>query len=199
MRRTSGFTLVELVITMTIVIVVGVLFMRLSRDVTDSTLRFSSSLVTQQSVQATLQVMVPEIRSIAQSNDGAYPISAAATSSFEFYSDIDRDGLFDRVRYFLSGTTFKKGVIEPTGSPLTYATSSEVVRDLVYNVLPTAQIFTYYDSAATSSASASLPLPIDPLKVKTVKISLYANQGTASKPSIVGVETEATVRNLRYK
>lgn len=198
-HRRSGFTLVELVVAMAIVAVVAVLFMRLSRDITDSTLRFSGSLVTQQSIQATLEVMIPEIRSIAQSNDGAFPISAAATSSFEFYSDIDRDGLFDRVRYFLSDTTFKKGVIEPTGSPLTYATSNEVVRDLVYNVVPAVQIFSYYDSTATSSQSTALPLPIDPLLIKTVRISLFANQGTASKPSIVGVNNEATIRNLRYK
>ena len=197
--KNSGFTLVEVVITMAIVMIVGVLFMRLSQDITSSALRFTNSLVTQQSIQSTLQTMVPEIRSAAQSNDGAYAISVAATSTFEFYSDVDRDGLFDRVRYFLSSTTFKKGVIKPTGSPLTYATSSEVLQDLVENVIPGSQIFSYYDKNATSSGSTALPSPIDPVQVKTIKITLVANQGTSSTPSIVGVETSATIRNLRYK
>ena len=184
---------------MAIVMIVGVLFMRLSQDITSSALRFTNSLVTQQSIQSTLQTMVPEIRSAAQSNDGAYAISVAATSTFEFYSDVDRDGLFDRVRYFLSNTTFKKGVTKPTGSPLTYATSSEVLQDLVENVIPGSQIFSYYDKNATSSGSTALPSPVDPVQVKTIKITLVANQGTSSTPSIVGVETSATVRNLRYK
>lgn len=195
----DGFTLIEFLVTMTIVVVIGVLIMNLSRDVTDSTVRFSNSLVTEQAIQSTLQVMMPEIRSIAQSNDGAYPISAAASSSFEFYSDIDQDGLFERVRYFLNGTTFQKGVIKPSGSPLAYATSSEQLRDLVYNMVVPSQIFSYYDSTATSTDSVALSFPVNPLDVKTVRVNLVANKGTATIPAIVSTATEATIRNLRYK
>jgi hypothetical protein len=99
----------------------------------------------------------------------------------------------------LNGNSFYKGVIKPAGSPLSYATSSEVLQDLVDNLVPGTQLFSYYDKNATSSNSTPLPSPIDPLLVKTVKISLTANQGTTSTPSIISVETEATMRNLRYK
>lgn len=196
---TSGFTLVEVVIAMGITMIVAVLFMNLSRDITDTAIRFNRSLITQQAVESTVQSMIPEIRSIAQSNDGAFPVSVAGTSTFEFYSDIDRDGLFERVRYFLDGTTFTKGVIKPTGSPLVYATSSEVFQTLVDNMIPTNQIFRYYDQTATSTYSQQLQQPVSPLNVKTISISIIANQGTTSTPSLVGVETSATIRNLRYK
>lgn len=195
----KGFTLIETVVAMGIVMVVAVLFMRFSRDVTDSTVRFSGSLLTQQQLNVTMQVLLPEIRSASQGNDGSFPIAHAATSSFQFYSDIDRDGLFDRVRYYLQGTTFTKGVIEPTGSPLAYVTSTETFQDLVYNVIPGSQIFSYYDKTATSTASTPLSQPVDVSRVKAVRITLVANQGTSSTPSLTGVETTATIRNLRYK
>ncbi len=195
----AGFTLIEIVIAMGITMMVGVLFVRLSRDVTDTTLRFSRTLITQQAIETTLQVIIPEIRSIAQSNDGSFPISVAATSTFEFYSDIDRDGLFDRVRYFLDGATLTKGVIKPTGSPLAYVTSTETLQSLVDNIIVGSQIFTYYDRNATTTNSVPLQQPVSPLDVKTIRVSLVANQGTSSTPSLVGVDTEATIRNLRYK
>ena len=199
MKKNSGFTLLEIVVAMGITIMMGYLFVMLARDTTDTGLRFSNSLFTEQQIQQTLQIILPEIRSASQSNIGAYPIDAAATSSFIFYSDIDLDGLFERVRYFANGTTFTKGVIKPTGSPLTYVTSSEVFQPLVDNLITANQIFSYYDVNATSSQSAALTFPVDVVKIKTVRISLVANQGTTSTPAIVGVENEATIRNLRYK
>ena len=198
-RTAAGFTLFETVVSMGIIMIVAVLFMRLSRDVTDTTLRFNRSLITQTTIEQTLQMILPEVRSITESNVGAFPVSVAGTSTFEFYSDIDQDGLFERVRYFLDGNTFYKGVIKPSGSPLTYATSSESLRDLVDNMISGSQIFTYYDETATSTNSTPLQQPVSPLDVKTVKIALVANQGTTSTPAVVGVETEATIRNLRYK
>jgi len=195
----AGFTLVEVVVALAIVMTVGAVLAQLSQRITSSALRFTGSLLTQQSIQSTLTGMIPEIRSIAQSNNGAYPISVVTTSTFEFYSDIDRDGLFERVRYFWNGNNFTKGVIRPTGSPLTYVTSTESLVDMVENLSPGTQLFTYYDSSATSSASSQMPSPINPLNVKIVKINIIANQGTALAPSLVGIETEATIRNLRFK
>jgi prepilin-type N-terminal cleavage/methylation domain-containing protein len=195
----AGFTLIELLIVMGIVAGIAMAVGLLGSDLTKYSLRFNNSLIVQQEMQQTLQIMLPEIRSIAQSNNGAFPIISAASGSFAFYSDIDRDGGFDQVRYFLNGTTFQKGVIRPTGNPVTYPSSSEDIRDMVHNIM-SGQIFSYYGITATSSQSAALPAPVDPLKVKTVKISLIANQNpSTSTPSIVGVENEATIRNLRYK
>lgn len=199
MRRDQrGFTLMELVITMGITTLMAAFFVMLARDTTDSTLRFSSQLITQQAIEQTLQLIVPEIRSIAQGIDGAYPVSTATTSTFAFYSDIDVDGKFDKVRYFMSSSsTLSKGVIKPVGS--TYPTSSEQIVDLVAGIVPGTAIFAYYDSSATSSASSALPLPVDVLRVKTVKVTIIADQGTPGHPSLVGSETSATIRNLRFQ
>jgi prepilin-type N-terminal cleavage/methylation domain-containing protein len=199
LRDSHGFTLIEIVVAMAIMSGLAFFFVNLARDTTDATLRFNNQLVTQQQIEQTMQLIVPEIRSIGQGIDGAYPIVGASTSSFQFYSDIDRNGSLDMVRYFLSGTTLKKGVIKPSGSPLAYSSSSEALTDVVTNVVAGTQIFSYYDSSATSSLSNALPTPVDVLKIKTVKMTVVANQGTPGKPSLAGAETSATIRNLRYK
>lgn len=198
-RSSAGFTLIEIVVAMAITSGLAFFFMTLARDTTDATLRFNSQLMTQQQIEQTMQLIVPEIRSIAQGIDGAYPIAEATTSTFQFYSDVDRNGSFDRVRYFLSNGTLKKGVIKPTGSPPVYATSSEAITDVVAGVVGGTTLFSYYDSSATSSTSNALPSPVDVLRIKTIKITIVANQGTSAKPSLVGAETSATIRNLRYK
>ena len=199
-KSSKGFTILELVISMAITMFIAILFVRLARDTTDSTVRFNNQLLTQQQIEQTLQLIVPEIRSISQGIDGAYPVAQATTSTFQFYSDIDGDGKIEKVQYFIaSSTILRKGVIRPSGSPAGYATSSEVFYDEVSGLISGSQVFAYYDSGATSSASTALPSPIDVLKVKTVKITIVADQGTPGHPSLVGSETSATIRNLRYK
>lgn len=51
-----------------------------------------------------VETMVKEIREARISDSGSYPIVLAQDKEFIFYSDIDKDGETERVRYFL-GTT----------------------------------------------------------------------------------------------
>jgi len=194
----KGFTLIELLISMGIF--VGILFAigLFGRDLTSYSIRFNSGLLAQTEISQTMQFIIPELRSANQSNTGSYPIADLATTSMTFYSDVDRTGLFSRVRYFLNGTTFQKGVVKPSGSPLGYVTSTEVISDMVHNVVK-AQIFSYYDSTATSTFSVALPFPVNVASVRTVQVALVANEGNAGTPSLVGAQSEAQIRNLKYK
>lgn len=60
-----------------------------------------------QSIQAVtearrgIEVMLREIRAIDVGEDGSYPVEKASANEFIFYSDIDRDGQTEKVRYFL--------------------------------------------------------------------------------------------------
>ncbi|PIT93243.1 MAG: hypothetical protein COU06_00910 [Candidatus Harrisonbacteria bacterium CG10_big_fil_rev_8_21_14_0_10_38_8] len=198
MSKNRGFTLLELVIAMGIFIGVAFFIVVLSRRVFDTTLEFSSSLTTQQQIQQTLQVMVPEIRSMAQSNTGGYPVEEASTSTLIFYSDIDFDGVFERIRYSLSDGVFIRGVVEPTGNPLVYSTSTEVTRELVYNIIEGVDVFSYYSSGVTSTEELPLIHPVDIQLIRMIRVDLIANQGSITNPSIVGGQEQVTIRNLRY-
>jgi len=48
-----------------------------------------------------IETMVKEIREARAGDDGSYPIELAGDKEFIFYSDIDEDGLAEKVRYFL--------------------------------------------------------------------------------------------------
>lgn len=100
----TGFTLIEtlisiVVFTLALGAVMGGIWM----------LYRTQSYTWQQSVAVDearkgVETMVREIREAKQGDDGSYPIELAADKEFIFYSDIDKDGAVERVRYFLGNT-----------------------------------------------------------------------------------------------
>src|SRR3970040_2041150 len=92
--------------------------------------------------------------------NGAYPLAQADAQTVTFYSDIDGDGTFERVRYFLDGTTLRRGVIEQTTTqPVTYPPASEIVADVVRYLVP-GTIFTYYPEGFPPELTP-IPSPIN--------------------------------------
>ncbi len=51
-----------------------------------------------------IDIMIKEIRRADSGEDGSYPLEKAADKELIFYSDIDKDGEIERVRYFLGST-----------------------------------------------------------------------------------------------
>jgi hypothetical protein len=197
----SGFTIIEILVA--VGIMAGIMFMIGVFGIRVSDLgRFASSrLSSRADLEYAFALMTTEIRSAGPSSLGAYPIVQAAAASFSFYSDIDKDGLFELVRYFLAAsanatTSFMKGVITPSGNPLTYNPANEVVKEVIPNAIPTAVVFTYFDETYTG-VEPPLPEPVDPLAVRVVKAELTAdlNPGVAPQPAIF--KTKVNLRNLR--
>lgn len=58
-----------------------------------------------------IEIMVKEIREARTGDDGSYPIEKTQDKEFIFYSDIDKDGEIERVRYFL-GTAGSGNLVE---------------------------------------------------------------------------------------
>ncbi len=139
-----------------------------------------------------------DVRSAGPSSNGSYPIESASTSSLVFYSDVDQDGIMEKVRYVFATSTIKRGLIEPTGNPLTYVSSSEALTNIIENVIvsTSTNLFDYFDSTFTGSGAA-LSFPIDVSKIKVVKISVYVdtNPGKTPKPTLFS--DTITIRNLR--
>ena len=94
-----------------------------------------------------MEKLVKEISEASYGDDGSYPFVQAVDYTVTFYSNIDHTAATERVRYFLVGTTLKKGVVEPTGDPPQYVQSNEVVTEIFSFVQngSTTPIFTYYN------------------------------------------------------
>ena len=198
LKDKRGFSLFEVLIVTALfgLVLFAVVSLRGNLDVLQNLV--NQKLQSRADLSQTLQIFVTELRSAGPSSLGAYPIAAAASSSLTFYSDIDKDGLFERVSYTLASSTLKKSVIKPTGNPLTYATSSVVTTTVVNYVVPqpAASIFSYYDSAYTGS-EAAMTEPIDLGAVRIVKISIYADVNPATAPAPVLFTDTINIRNLR--
>src|SRR3990167_3437860 len=80
-------------------------------------------------------------------DNGSYPLEIAGDWEIIFYSDIDYDGNAERVRYFLADSTLTKGIIEPTGFPITSPAGNEFVKIISENVRNGIEpVFYYYNS-----------------------------------------------------
>ena len=103
-----------------------------------------------------------------------------------------------RIRYYLATSTLYKGVIVPSGSPLTYNLGQEkiltVQTDLISTTTP---IFYYYDGNYNGS-STPLTQPVNTTQIKYVKINLnILKQNTISDSSTFNISTGASIRNLK--
>lgn len=193
-----GTLLIELLVT------VGILgFMIIAVGAFEASVLFNnkyvgSTLSSAQDARTILRTIVKELRSSAPGNNGAYPIAQTATSSVTFFSDSDGDGLKEQIRYFLSGSTLKRGSIVPTGSPLTYVSVNEKISILASNIKnePSTALFEYYDDSYTGTSS-SLAQPVTVTSVHLVKIILTIDDDPNSIPIPRTFTSQVTLRNLK--
>lgn len=198
MKRTEGFSLIEVVIVVAIAMSLVIIVSNLTSNVSSLNTLVSSQLQTKSDTNETLQIMTTEIRSAANAQNGAYPIDSASTSSFIFYSDINKDGSTERIRYYLASSTIFKGVTQPTGTPATYNTSTELVTDMIDGVtlVSSTPIFQYYDSAYTGT-QAAMSLPINVSQIRLVGLIFYSTAQQNQSTSKQYFSTIVNIRNLR--
>jgi type II secretory pathway pseudopilin PulG len=195
----AGFSLFEILIVITIAAAVVLVVGNFSSNITGLNGLVSQELQSKSDVNQVLQMAATEIRSMSQSGNGAYPIAAAGTTTFAFYSDINKNGSVERVRYFVASSSIYKGVIAPTGTPVVYPTSSEIVADIIDNLLiasASTPIFTYFDSAYTG-AQAPMAQPINISAIRLVGISFTINTNASRTSAPQFFSTLVDIRNLK--
>lgn len=190
-----GFTLLEILIAVAISATALAFISYFTIDVAGFGLNIQSRLQTERELEMTLRIMLTEIRSMGPAANGAYNIAIANATTFQFYSDIDGDGSFEQVRYFLNGTILQKGITDPVGSPATYPAQNEIISDVVHSLIP-GPIFTYYGSGYPNE-TGPLPTPTEIALIRLVKISGTTDEDTTKPPAPTTLSIHATIRNLR--
>lgn len=71
--------------------------------------------------QSNVNTMVRELREAQIGESGEYPLAVAYDDELVFHGDIDNDGLVERVRYFLVGSSLTKQVFNVTPGTKTFA------------------------------------------------------------------------------
>ncbi len=193
----NGFTLMELIVSVAVIGIISLGIGALGRNIFYFKGVFQSGISAEDDVRRILRPMTDELRAMSTSSQGGYPIESASATSIVFFSDISGDSNKERVRYYVTGTTLFKGVIAPTGNPVTYPSQNEVVTTLATSVANGATpVFQYYDSTYTGVESA-LTFPVNVSSVRLVKITLLVEKDPNRSPTIATLTTQVMLRNLK--
>lgn len=190
MRHPTGFTIVELMAGVALMVLLTMVL----GELTVSGYRTYTAATEQVSQVATARrardTIVRDIREAIVSDAGDYPIITAEANRLEIYSDSDRDVARERLRFWRDGSQLKRGLTEPTGTPVRYNNQDETTRILANILTGTAPIFRYY-----GSDGAELTTPVDVTKVISVGITLSVDVTINRAPEKITVETVVRLRN----
>lgn len=170
----AGFTLVEILVVVAILVIIGVAITGLGADLFKQNYRLSKQLVADTEAKIALTRLITELRRAQPASTGAYAIESASSTGLIFYSDTNNDGIRERLRYFIAGSLFKRGLIIPTGQPYVYNLSNESLSTVINNLgTSSPTIFTYYDSSYDGTASSSaLTEPVEIKNIRLIKVDL---------------------------
>ena len=193
-KQNSGFTLLEIIVVLAIFIILALI----SSDYITQGLRSITFGYEQdtavQNARRVMNQIIEEIREASQSDLGDYLLATVEPQNFSFYSNIDDDLNVEKVRYFLDGGVFKKGLIEPSGSPLEYLAGDEVVAEVAQDVNNQSEpIFRYYDT--DNNIIADPPANIGGIRL--INISLKINVTPEKAPQDYYVNADIQIRNLK--
>lgn len=195
----SGFTLIEILMAAVISIILAGAILTLQFLLGKTQLTSWNSYLDINEANQSISMLVTELRTARNGENGAYPLEKADSNELIFYSDVDFDGAVERVRYFLTGTSFSRGIIEPTGFPVTYLTTNEKVKELSAIVRNGATPVFYYHNNDWPIDTVNNPLipPASPANVKLIKIYLKLNTTTNDPKTDYVLENFTQIRMLK--
>lgn len=195
--KNRGFSFIEVLIALSIVTLVSMALYSIQKDIITFNRFVQGGLSRENDIRKFLKDFSLAVREASQSSVGGYALEEVSDTSFTFYADTDGDGPKERIRYFLSGSTLKRGTTVPQGSPLAYNLASETVVPVVNDIVSAPTIFYYYDSSYVGPDSLPLAQPVVVTNVRMVKINLSIGSNSGKSPAPSTFSAMATIRNLR--
>ncbi len=191
----KGITLIELLV---VIAIIAVISGALTTFILDN-YRFQSYTLTEGEsygeAQRAVDKMKREIRGVVQGENGAFAIANADDQTLTIYTDFDFDDRIERLRYFVSGTTFYKGVIEPQAGSETYPAAAETLQTITSHVANGANpIFLYYDANYTGTETPMDPIVEPDIRVIGINLAVDTTPDTAAGHYVI--DTIVHLRNL---
>ena len=195
--HSAGFTLIEVFVSIAVFTIIMVAVGLFEVNVFSYQRTASSSFQTVQDAEVILKTISKDIRGASPGSDGSYAIQTVATNTLMFFADVNSDGLKERIRYTLMGSSLYRTLLTPTGSPLAY-TGTESTSTILTDVANgTSSVFTYYSGSYTGSTTGILAQPVTPTAVRSIQITLSLDPNTKDTQPARTYSTEVTMRNLK--
>jgi prepilin-type N-terminal cleavage/methylation domain-containing protein len=195
--KKRGFTLVEIVVATAIAAVIFMAVFDFGNGIFSFNSNAQKNLSAQSDGRRVLKSIVKELRSTSPSSLGSYPIALASSTAVTFFADIDNDAYKEQIRYFLSGKDLKRGVIKPSGYPLSYNPANEQISNLIGDINNGATpIFDYFDSNYTGT-STPLSQPVQVAKVRLIRITVKIEKDPNKLLGPIIITSQVFLRNLK--
>lgn len=196
-KAEKGFTLIEMLIAVVLMSVLALALLSLQFIISQNQITVWQNYVSIDEANTSAAMLVRELRTARYGDNGAYTLESADDNQVVFYSDTDFDGDTEKVRYFLNGANFTKGVIEPVGYPVTYPDNQEKIRVLSENVrndVSTPVFYYYNEDWPEDTVTNPLSTPVNVSDINMIKIFLAVNTSINQPDKDYLVESFAQVR-----
>jgi prepilin-type N-terminal cleavage/methylation domain-containing protein len=192
-RDDAGFSLLELLIAsviLPIVLAAGYLvFTTLSGNYSSIAAQSEASSEAQQA----MDTMVREIRQAQEIVDGGGAIATATPASCSFYADLDRDGIPEKITYYVDGTDLYRAVWKASNPVYPYGYVEGPAQRVVNLTTSSAVVFTYFDESDPENAVTGAP---DPSTISAVGIDLSAARPSENGQVSVDFTTRVKIRAM---
>ena len=199
-KKLVGLTLIEMLMAIAI-FAIGLagfsqLFINTWRNNAYAIEMGESALVVSQGINKT----VSYIRKVCQGDDGSYPIKSANGNDLVVYADYKKDGIVERLHFYLINGTLFMGIANPTQTlPKTYPLSDEQAIVLATKIVNTSSepIFYYYNNnypGDTTNNPLSSPVHISVIRLVQIHLKININPNRA--PDNIEMRSFVEMRNL---
>lgn len=193
----QGLSLIEIVVWIGIFSILGTLVTSLFLTSFRSHRVVWDQLNAQNDGRRTVAQFITDVRKAEESSLGAYPIALASSTELIFYANVDSDSLRERVHYWLDNNIIYRGIIHPSGNPLSYEQQEQteiIARDIVNT--PQEPLFSYYnESFAGTSTPMQAPFAVSDIRI--IKIQLEMERDPDQSPVPFHIEGLAHIRNVK--
>jgi prepilin-type N-terminal cleavage/methylation domain-containing protein len=198
-KLNQGFTLMETLVTIFIFGILMVGTTTLFRDIIINSNGETLSMNNVVGARNVSNTFIKEIRNSVYGVDGSYPIIQGGDTQIVFFSTTPRNnGTISRVRYYVSNGVLYKGITDPTGSPLKYILTNEVVTTLLTNLSLGGNPLFYYYNGDYDGNTSPLTQPVNLTQVKFVRINIVAlKQLVKNSTDTFTISAGAVFRNLK--
>jgi len=187
-KKNEGFTIIEILVVISIMGIISTLILNFVVMGLKATRFEAEQAEAVKQARDAMNVMKTEIRGANNSAHGDYPILVINSQEFVFFSDIDKDDVYEKIRYYLDGLELKKAVIKPDSFSLyNDAPVITVIANYVNNQAES--IFTYYTSDYLVTGNIN--------EVRLINMNLKINVTPEIAPADIYVETDVALRNLK--
>jgi prepilin-type N-terminal cleavage/methylation domain-containing protein len=195
----NGFTLIEILVSSAILVILGAGFLGMQYIFSQNQVTSWRNYANIEESNRVVSKFVKEIRDARLSDEGSHPLVTTSDNEIVFYSDIDYDGDVERIRYTQSTNQLIKGVIEPSGEPISYPLGTEAETVVAENVVSSPDPSFYYYNEDWPGDVVNNPLAeIDRISdTRIVKIILTINIRPDDPSSEFTLESSGQIRMLK--